>query len=69
MTQKDQKMKQVDKKIKIKRSFKLINDVPKVRKQVELQEEQPFSRLKSLQVGLNFEASCSVNVFLPVLPC
>lgn len=70
MTQKDKKMKQVDKQIKIKgKSFKPINDVPESRKQVEQREDQPFCRLKSLQVGLNFEAPCSVNVFLPVLPC
>lgn len=63
-------MKQVDKQIKIKgKSFKPLNDVPKRRKQVEQQEDQPFCRLKSLQVGLNFEVPCSMNVFLPVLPC
>lgn len=56
-------MKQVDKQIKIKgKSFKPINDVPEHGKQVEQQEDQPFCRLKSLQVGLNFEAPCSVNV-------
>lgn len=67
---KRQKMKQVDKQIKIKgKSFKPLNDEPEQRKQVERQEDQPFWRLKSLQVGLNFEAPCSMNVFLPVLPC
>lgn len=64
MTGKYRKKKQVDKQIKIKekkkKSFKPINDVPECGKQVEQQEDQPFWRLKSLQVGLNFEAPCSV---------
>lgn len=63
-------MKQVDKQIKMKgKSFKPLNDTPEWRKQVEQQEDQPFCRLKSLQVGLHFEAPCSLNVFLPVPPC
>lgn len=70
MTRKDKKMKQVDKQIKIKgKSFKPLNDVSELRKQVERQEDQSFCRLKSLQVGLNFEVPCSMNVFLPALPC
>lgn len=63
-------MKQVDKQLKIKgKSFKPLNDVPEWRKQVERQEDQPFCRLKSIQVGLNVEAPCSMDGFLPVLPC
>lgn len=63
-------MKQVDKQIKIKgKSFKATNDVLEHRKQVKQREDQPFCRLKSLQVGLNFEAPCSANVFLPLLSC
>ena len=34
---------------------------------MEQRGNQPFCRLKSLQVGLHFEAHCSVNVFLPVM--
>lgn len=33
--------------------------MPNPRKQVERQEDQPFCKLKPLQVGLHFEAPCS----------